>query len=58
MSETNHVHLKDATNMGLLPEEFDGICKILKEKVIILTTAGERQNEIDLERAKKALEKN
>ena len=33
-----------------------GICKVLNDKVTILTTAGEEDKDIDLERAKLALE--
>ena len=63
-----HTHLMTKLETGVLKLESsgnkvdtfcvtNGICKILKEKVIILTSAGEGQDMIDLERAKKALEK-
>ena len=63
-----HTHLMAKLETGILKLESsgnkvetfcvtNGICKILNEKVIVLTSAGERQDMIDLERAKKALEK-
>ena len=63
-----HTHLMAKLETGALKLESDGnkvktfcvtngICKILNEKIIILTSAGESKEMIDLERAKRALEK-
>jgi F-type H+-transporting ATPase subunit epsilon len=63
-----HTHLMSKLETGVLVLEQSGgkkqnfcvtkgICKVLKDKIVILTSAGESQDMIDEERAKRALEK-
>jgi len=63
-----HTHLMTKLETGALVLEQSGgrkktfcvtkgICKVLKDKIVILTSAGESQDMIDEERAKRALEK-